>query len=64
VSSRRLNFDAFSCAFFVWIFAGACLSIDLELPVQKTQGFLVLIALTPRSLVHAHQVFGEMCVRP
>jgi hypothetical protein len=49
---------------FVWIFAGARLGINLESPVQKTQCFLVLIALTPRSLVHAHQVFDEICVRP
>jgi hypothetical protein len=38
-------------------------SIALESPDQKTQVFLVQIDLTPRSLVHAHNLFDEMHVR-
>jgi hypothetical protein len=30
---------------------------------QMARGFLVHIVFTPRSLVHAHKVFGEMYVR-
>jgi hypothetical protein len=37
--------------------------IDLELPDQKAQVFLVLIALTRWFPVHVHKVFGEIPVR-
>jgi hypothetical protein len=37
--------------------------IVLESPDQKTRVFLVQIELTPRSLIHAYKVFGEISVR-
>jgi hypothetical protein len=37
--------------------------IILDSTDQKTQVFLVQIELTPRSLIHAYKVFGEMPMR-
>jgi hypothetical protein len=37
--------------------------VVLELPDQKAQGFLVLIALKRLFSEHAHKIFGEMLVK-
>jgi hypothetical protein len=60
---KRLNFGADFCGLWAWILAGPCPSIILELPVQKAQGFLVLIALKWLFLEHTRKVFGEIPVR-
>jgi hypothetical protein len=60
---KRLNFGADFCGLWVWILAGPCPSIVLELSVQKAQGFPVLIALKRLFLEHARKVFGEIPVR-
>jgi hypothetical protein len=48
---------------FVWIFVGTHSGIDFELPDQKTQGFIVLIALKWLFLEHVRKLFGEIYVR-
>jgi hypothetical protein len=37
--------------------------VVLELPDQKAQGFLVLIAFKRLFSEHAHKIFGEMLVK-
>jgi hypothetical protein len=52
---------------FVFLIACGLLQVKpgiiLDSPDQKTQVFLVQIELTPRSLIHAYKVFGEMPMR-
>jgi hypothetical protein len=47
----------------VWIFAGAHPGSIFELPDQRTQVFLVLIALMWLFPEHVHKMFGEMPFR-
>jgi hypothetical protein len=59
--SAALLFESF------WFCVGELLQgeagVVLELPDQKAQGFLVLIALKRLFSEHAHKIFGEMLVK-